>query len=164
MTNESHSRAILNIDAHVAKDFDIGLAWIVETNVADVDLAQLRLSHLRGHLFLFIVPLLPGRCGHKASDLVESSLHFGNLLQVGVESHDIPDDLPVVQEVSGDLTRGELPILDRLGREKGNANKRAIEEVLEEEHHSCVIFGHVLANIVHTLIALREELHADLLT
>jgi len=102
--------------------------------------------------------------GNETCDFVESSLHLGDLLQIGVQSHDVPDDLPVVEEVGSDLTRTEFPIFHGLAAEEGDSDKCAVEKPLEEEHHCSVVFGHVLANVVDSFIALVEEIASNIFT
>ena len=112
MANQGHCLAVLNLDVNAIEDLDIRLGRVVELDLIDVNDSLVGVDHLRSHLFPFIVAFLQLRLHHEASDLIEGTLHFGYSLKIGVQAHDIPQDLPVVKKVGRDLTRSEFSRFD----------------------------------------------------
>jgi len=164
VSDQSDGGAVSDFDVDLIEDFDIWLAGVAKSNVSHVNLSDFRLSLSFSHFLGLIVAFLSCRLGHETCNFIESTLHLRNLLQILVQTQDVPYDLPVVQQVGSYFTRSELAILDGLATEECNPDECTIEEPLEAEHHRCVVLGHVRANVVHAFVAVVEEIGADLLT
>ena len=82
MSNKRDCLAIFYLDVNA---FENGYVWfgrIVEGDVLDIDHSFLCVDHVGSHFLLVVVTHLPGWLRDQACDLIECTLHFGDLLQV----------------------------------------------------------------------------------
>ena len=72
--------------------------------------------------------------------------------------------MPVVKHVGGDLTSREVALLNLVSAEIAHSDKTAVDEEVEDYHHSGVVKGHILANIEYAIGASVEVFDTYLLT
>ena len=111
MTNKRDCLAIFDLDINAFENRYVWFGRIVERDVLDIDHSLFCVDHVSSHFLLVVVTHLSGWLRDQACDLIECALHFGDLLQVGVDVKDIEEDLPIVQKVRGNLAWGKLTVL-----------------------------------------------------